>query len=146
MCLRWITLFWRYRGYSKYVFRIAEEYIYTIKKIRTKIIFHLGENWFSKFQNFQNFQNLQKSKFWEKHLKIKISRKNRKPPKTWKVWKFGIFNLLFFEKLYFQIFFLKLWFLKNLKFLKFWKSIFSKMKNYFRLDFLKWSWYILPQS
>ena len=100
MCLRWITSFWRYHGCSKYMFRIAEEYTKTIKTNGRKMFFHLGENWFSKFQKFQ------KSKMWGQNLKNRNFQKSNISKLCWyfRFLKIPIFQIFYrnFENLKIQ--------------------------------------------
>ena len=105
MCLRRITSFWRYHGCSKYMFRIAEEYIKTIKNIRTKTIFSSLEKIdFRIFEIFKN-QNFEK-KIWK--IKINENRKFQNSVDIFDFWKFRFSDL-------FSHFFFDFW-----KFQKFW--------------------------
>ena len=137
MSLRRIISFWRYHECSKYMFRMVEEHTKTIKKNPDEKYFFILEK--------IDFQNFKISKF----SKMKISIKKIWKSKFWKNRKFqNYFEIFDFPKFRFSRFFYhEFWFLKKcLKILKFWKSIFSKMKKYFSSGFFLLSWYVLPPS
>ena len=119
--------------YSKYIFYIVEVYTKALKKIRVKNMFSSWRKRARKTGSICFFFKKSKiskfSDFWKiENVKIKIFNRCQD--------FFDIFKIPIFENHRFSI-------LIFFEILVFWKSNFSKMKQYFSLSFFVLPWYIL---